>query len=243
MICYGVPVGTDNYATHMLNEKVNELTIEVETICQVLEGERQALWAVLRSSISQKLDYWLTLVYPSLVKEAAGRMDNLMVKVLEGLLGMHIPMVGEGLGWDCPLNVPIDGLESRSFQQWVIRQPVKMGGLGLRNQVELSPAAYIGGLEQALPHFTGEGGVCQQLTGVLGDGQGQVDKRWRPLLQSGCRTGRELTQAWGVLQGEARQCAEYLEQDLAGALAVPLEGVGEGSVDGSTRRTVVQQRE
>ena len=36
MICYGVPVGTDNYVTHMLNEKVNELTIEVETICQVL---------------------------------------------------------------------------------------------------------------------------------------------------------------------------------------------------------------
>ena len=53
----------------------------------------------------------------------------------------------------------------------------KNGGLGLRKQVELSPAAYIGGLEQALPHFTGEGGVCQQLKGVLGDGQGQVDKR------------------------------------------------------------------
>ena len=64
-------------------------------------------------------------------------------------------MVEEGLGWDCPLHVPIDGLETRSFQQWVIRQPVKMGGLGLRNQIELSPAAFIGGLEQALPHFTG----------------------------------------------------------------------------------------
>ena len=113
----------------------------------------------------------------------------------------------------------------------------------MRKQVELSPAAYIGGLEQALPHFTGEGGVCQQLTGVLGDGQGQVDKRWQPLLQSGCRTGRELTQAWGVLQEEARQCAHYLDQELGGALAVPLEGVGEGSVDGSTRRAVVQQRE
>ena len=126
---YGVPVGTDNYVTHMLNEKVNELTYEVETICQVLEGERQALWTVLRSSISQKLDYWLTLVYPSLVKDAAKRMDTLMIKVLEGLLGMHIPMVGEGLGWDCPLNVPIFGLETRSFPQWVIRQPVRMEAL------------------------------------------------------------------------------------------------------------------
>ena len=166
-----------------------------------------------------------------------------MIKVLEGLLGMHIPLEGEGLGWDCPLQVPIDGLQTRSFQQWVIRQPVKMGGLGLRNQVELSAAAYIGGLEQALPHFTSEGGVCQQLEGVLGDGQGQENIRWRQLLQSGCRTGREFSEAWAVLQHEARQCTEYLGQELGGALAVAVEGVGEGSVDGSTRRAVIQQRE
>ena len=46
-----------------------------------------------------------------------------------------------------------------------------------------------------------------------------------------------------MLQEEAIQCAHYLDQELGGALAVPLEGVGEGSVDGSTRRAVVQQRE
>ena len=91
---------------------------------------------------------------------------------------MHIPLVGEGLGWDCPLLVPVEGLENRSFQHGVIRQPVKMGGLGLINQVELSPAAFIGGIEQALPNFTGDVGVCEQLAGVIGDGQSQVDRRW-----------------------------------------------------------------
>ena len=55
---------------------------EPGTICQLLEGERQSLWTVLRSSISQKLDYWLTLVYPTLVKAEAERMDRLMWKVL-----------------------------------------------------------------------------------------------------------------------------------------------------------------
>ena len=170
-------------------------------------------------------------------------MDKLLLTVMERLLGRHIPMQAEGLGWDCPLQVPIDGLETRSFQNWVLRQPVKMGGFGLRSQVELSPAAFVGGLEQALPHFVGAEGVCQHLVGVIGDGQGQVDRRWKPLLDSGCRTGRELALAWSDLQREATQCADYLGQDLGGALSVQVEGAGEGAVDGSTRKKVVQQRE
>ena len=47
----------------------------------------------------------------------------------------------------------------------------------------------------------------------------------------------------GDTQREARQCTAYLGQKLDGHPAVPEEGVGEGSVDGSTRRAVVQQRE
>ena len=55
----------------MLNKKVEELEHEAATIMSTLDGERQALWSVLRSSITHKLDYWLTLVYPSLVADAA----------------------------------------------------------------------------------------------------------------------------------------------------------------------------
>ena len=128
-----------------------------------------------------------------------------MTNVLDKLLGTSIPMEGEGLGWDCPLYVPIDGLQTRSFQQWVIRQPVKMGGLGLKSQVELSPAAFIGGVEQALPHFASHDGVCQLLADEVGEGQGHigVGRRWEPLLQSGCRTGVDFSQAWAILQHKA----------------------------------------
>ena len=93
-----------------------------------------------------------------------------------------------------------------------------MGGLGIRSQVEISPTAFIGGLDQALPQFTVAGGVCQQLAGDTGDGQGQVDKKWQPIVQSGCRTCRELFQAWTLLHREATQRAEYLGQELGGAL-------------------------
>ena len=46
-----------------------------------------------------------------------------------------------------------------------------------------------------------------------------------------------------MLQREAYECADYLGQKLVGPLAVHVEGVGEGSVDGRTRKLVVQARE
>ena len=124
----------------------------------------------------------------------------------------------------------------------MIRQPVKSGGFGLRSKLETSPAAFIGGLEQSLPHFTGDRGICPQLGGVRGDWTGQDERRWQQLLESGCRTGREVAVSWGKLQGEARQCCTFLGQNIDGQLATEVEGIGGSSVDGSTRRAVVQQR-
>ena len=46
-----------------------------------------------------------------------------------------------------------------------------------------------------------------------------------------------------MLQTEAEQCCTFLGQDLDRHLAVPIQGIGEGSVDGKTRGLVVQQRE
>ena len=120
-----------------------------------------------------------------------------------------------------------------------------MVGLGLRSHVELGPAAFIGGVEQALPNFASHDGVCRLVADVVGEGQGHIEvgRRWEPLLQSGCRTGIEFSQAWTTLQLEATQCANYLGQELVGALAVAVEGAGDESVDGSTRKKIVQQRE
>ena len=59
--------------------------------------------------------------------------------------------------------------------------PVRLGGMGLRSMSDVSLAAFIGGVEQSLPHFVGEDGVCQQLTSVLGDME-NTGHRWRDLL-------------------------------------------------------------
>ena len=71
----------------------------------------------------------------------------------------HIPQTGEGLPFTCPMNMDVRGMTGKSFQSIVFTLPIKMGGLGLRDQVWLSPAAYVAALEHAIPFFGGENGV------------------------------------------------------------------------------------
>ena len=47
--------------------------------CDVLRQENQSLWTILRLSLSQQLDYWLQLCYPSNVQAAAEKMDKIIL--------------------------------------------------------------------------------------------------------------------------------------------------------------------
>ena len=246
-ICYGVPVGSDKYVRSKLNLKVEEVTMGALRACQVLgESEKMTLWQVLRQSISKQFDWWLSLVYPSIVREAARDIDRVIWGVLESVAGSHIPRRGEGKNWDCPLLVPVERWHGWSYQQMRVRLPVRSGGLGLVCLEDLSPAAFIGSVEQSLPHFLGVTGVCTQLQVILGGNTGQMSPdatRWSDLLDSNCRTGREFAAAWGELQTTAQQACSYLDRELQGVLESPLVAAGNGAVDGSSRRKAVQQLE
>ena len=164
--------------------------------------------------------------------------------MFEHAAGQHIPRVDEGMGVECTPNLPVDGLGGQSFQSLMTRLPIKEKGMGLRSMEDTIPAAFIGAVEMALPFLTGEGGQCQLLQPVIGDIRGaEVGTRWQTLLQTGSRTGREFGESWDRLQHEARQCAEYLGDRLESHLAVPVQGLGEGRSDGSTRHLVTEQRE
>ena len=142
---------------HILQLKVQEIEATAARASEVLGGEAQTLWAILRLSITQKFDYWILLVHPSLVVGAARRVDRIVRNVLERILGQEVPMEGEGLCYTCPLEGYVGNMSGRSFQSIVFNLPVKFGGLGLRGQEELSSAAFFGGLEQALPFSLGRG--------------------------------------------------------------------------------------
>ena len=116
---------------------------------------------------------------------AARGVDRIIWEVLEVVAGAHIPREEEGLGWEECLDIPVRGLEGRSFQHWLASLPVRQGGLGITSQVEMAPLTFIGSVEQALPFFGGEKGVCPALGHLVGEDQ---ETRWAPLMASNCRS-------------------------------------------------------
>ena len=87
------------------------------------------LWSILKCSLAQKLDWHLSLCYPSDISAAAAELDSVLWDMLEHVTKLHIPKGEEGLGIECILQVPgITSLQGRSFQNILIRQPVKKGG-------------------------------------------------------------------------------------------------------------------
>ena len=234
-------MGSDKYVEHILSKKLSEIAQIAKNSCDVLDEEKQSLWTVLRLSLSQQLDYWLQLCYPSNMKAAADTMDDILWKVLETTAFSKIPRKDDKNS-EFSVNISIPGLPVIPYQEWVVRQPIKLGGFGLRSQADLSPAAFIGAVEQVLPSFIGVKGVCPQLGHVLGSMDESLT-RWETLLASGSRTGQELALAWQTLQGEAQSMCEFLGIELEAPLSVPTEGIGEGSCDGSTRKKIVDQRE
>ena len=227
----------------MLEEVVDEIASQVDQVKEVLAGESQAMWSVLYSSLAHKLDWHLTLNYPSDIMPMARRLDDIFWTLLETFTMVPIPRKDDQVqGKGCIMQESsVSWLDKKSFQQLLVHQPIKLGGLGLRSLAETSQAAFRGGVEMSLPHFTGQSGICNLLLDVIGHVEG--GSRWSTFLASGSRTAREFSEAWSELRSEAAECATFLDKELEGTLAKQLEEAGDESVDGSTRRKVVQQRE
>ena len=46
-MCYGIPIGTDNYVRFKLQEKAKEIAADAEKTVRLLSGDKQALWNML----------------------------------------------------------------------------------------------------------------------------------------------------------------------------------------------------
>ena len=158
--CYGAYIGSSAYVKHKLAEKVKQLCDDADKTMTLLKDDHQTAWVMLSRSLSQQMDYLLTMQYPSDTLEAASLMDSRIWAALGRLAGQsHIPREEEGLGVECvPLVPGVPSLEGRSFQRWLVQQPVKLGGLGLRSLVEIRASAFVGGVEQSVPFMVGLGG-------------------------------------------------------------------------------------
>ena len=71
-----------------------------------------------------------------------------------------------------------------SYQEWVLRLPVRLGGFGFRSLEDTVGMAFIGALEQAVPAFCGQNGVCSQLEEVMGGEDCLRVRTCRPEVES-----------------------------------------------------------
>ena len=246
-LIYGAPVGSDIYCAHQLRKIAEGIVNDAQQTVELLAGERQSLWSALRCSITHRFDYWLQMSYPSVVEPVARWLDDQLWKVLESATGFSIPRTGSNAPWNCVLPIPVTERNTRTFQEWVIRLPVRLGGFGVRSHEETSSIAFLGALEQAIPAFQGQHGICPQLAEVFGGeecfGEDAVDGRWRVMLASGCREGAELRRLWRRLQQEEREAAAWLDQDLQENLGQQVTEIGGSSRDGSTRGKLAEERD
>ena len=75
-MCYGIPIGTNEYVTHQLQEKAVEIVDDAVKTVEVLAGDKQALWTVLRMSPLHRFKYFCQLAPPSLTEPVAAWLDE-----------------------------------------------------------------------------------------------------------------------------------------------------------------------
>ena len=244
---YGVYVGSTDYVRFKLKMEATKICSEIDKVMHLLRNDLQSAWVILSSALVHQLDYTLTLQYPSDSLECAELVDNRIWKALEQLAGQpQIARGGEAGGANCVLDLSsVPSLNGRSFQSLLSAQPIKLGGIGIRSLSETRFPAFVGGLEQALPHMVA-GDLCESplapsLQPVIGNLTGQ--NRWSDFLAANSRAAQEFAEAWNSLSEEAANIWTFLGEEPSGLLADPVTSVGGASTDGSTRTKAVQQRE
>ena len=124
-----------------MSKNVSQILTEGRHSLEVLGLKyRHAAWIGLKQSVWQRFEYWCQNCYPSLTLPPAHRLDRGLYSLLEMVVGLEIPL---GAHQDTiVINSPVASREGWSFPAWVLRQPIKCGGAGLRSFTELRrPAA------------------------------------------------------------------------------------------------------
>ena len=129
---YGAPVGSPAYVDHKLREVAREIVGDSRKAEEVLGGDRQALWSALRLSIHQRFGYLQQMVPPSLTEPMAAELDEVLWGMFERVCGFEVPR-GEGQG-GLTLSIPeVPYLDGCTFQELVVRLPVRLHGWGFRS--------------------------------------------------------------------------------------------------------------
>ena len=70
--------------------------------------------------------------------------------MLDWATDLDIPKVNTGRGVECCPLVLVTRQQGKSYQEWMVRLPICLGGMGMRSKVDIILAAYFGSVEKAL---------------------------------------------------------------------------------------------
>jgi hypothetical protein len=110
-------------------------------------------------------------------------------------------------------------------------------------------AAFVGGVEMALPSFAAvQGGGLAAAVGANNFDAGRKEVRWQTLIGSGCQTGQEFAAAWTSLQEAGEAAARWVVEppespQVPKSLQVGAVGAGGGCMSGATRKVVTDELE
>ena len=71
-------MGTDAFVKQALENKATDVKRDMEQVSKILAKDSQALWVALHRSLAHKMDYHLSLCYPSDILPAAEYLDNIL---------------------------------------------------------------------------------------------------------------------------------------------------------------------
>ena len=110
---------------------------------------------------------------------------------------------------------PVVQQQGLSYQEWVVRLPVRLHGCGFKCLAESCGPAYLGALETTVPYMAVRDKLCpgrelewggEECWGENAD----TSSRWRVLLQSGFLEGAELRRWWEAMQEMATEGTQFL---------------------------------
>ena len=190
--CFGIPMGCPAYVRAFLRDKAAQIANTIQRCTDLLAGDSQDLWCVLRGSLSKKFEYWTSLCDPYTVRmsAAAPAVDDAV-------------WAAARVAFNITDRVCADLVErgDMGVVRARLRLPLKLGGLGIRDTAD-DGIAYLGALGQAVPLFSrlADGadaphGLATHLRPAVGAEPERSDTPLSPLLHSNTPTGRAYARA------------------------------------------------
>ena len=145
IVCYGVPVGDENFVESFLIKKANRIVGDLDTIGQRMAPHviaapelpsRQCLWQIILRCLQHKGTYWCQHLPPEITAAFSRRIDLAINQLV--LLATEIDLIG---------------IETSDFTKERCQMPMRSKGLGIRELEDRRNTEFIGGAVQGISYL------------------------------------------------------------------------------------------